>query len=236
MVEPRLLVRSGLQSWLERHPSLRYIAPFALFLVFLAIGPRLPIDLRWEAPLRVIILAVVCYLCWPPEISSRPRRLFASAAVGALVFFLWIAPDLLFPGYRETLLFSNTLVGHAHSSIPSAQLHSAWILGWRTARAVIIVPIVEELFWRAWLMRWIIDKDFRRVPLGTYAPFAFWLTAILFASEHGPYWDVGLITGVIYNWWMVRSKSVADCIVMHAVTNAILSGYVIAASQWQYWQ
>ncbi len=47
--------------------------------------------------------------------------------------------------------------------------------------------------------------------------------AILFASEHGPYWDVGLITGVIYNWWMVRTKSVADCILMHAVTNAALS-------------
>ena len=85
-------------------------------------------------------------------------------------------------------------------------------------------------------MRWLIKGDFRTLPLGTYSPFAFWTTAILFASEHGPYWDVGLITGVIYNWWMIRSKSIADCILMHAVTNGILSAYVIAAAQWQYWQ
>jgi uncharacterized protein len=107
---------------------------------------------------------------------------------------------------------------------------------WRTARAVLVVPVLEELFWRAWLMRWLIDTDFRRVPMGAYTPFAFWLTAILFASEHGSYWDVGLVAGVIYNWWTIRSKSVADCIVMHATTNAILSGYVLATAQWQYWQ
>ena len=101
---------------------------------------------------------------------------------------------------------------------------------------MIIVPVVEELFWRGWLMRWLINNDFERVPLGTYAPFAFWITALMFASEHGPYWDVGLMTGAIYNLWMIRSKSLADCVLMHAVTNGILSVYVIASGQWQYWQ
>jgi CAAX prenyl protease-like protein len=85
-------------------------------------------------------------------------------------------------------------------------------------------------------MRWLINKDFWRVPLGMYTPFAFWLTAILFASEHGPYWDVGLVTGIIYNAWMIRTKSVADCVLMHAVTNALLSAYVMQTAQWQYWQ
>jgi CAAX prenyl protease-like protein len=120
--------------------------------------------------------------------------------------------------------------------MPPEALRNDWVLGWRTVRAVLIVPVVEELFWRAWLMRWLIRTDFRSVPLGTYAPLAFWATAILFASEHGPYWDVGLVTGVIYNACMIRSKSVADCILMHAVTNGALSAYVILNHQWQYWQ
>jgi len=98
-----------------------------------------------------------------------------------------------------------------------------------------IVPVIEELFWRAWLMRWLVNSDFRRVPLGAYAPLAFWVTSILFACEHGPYWDVGLAAGLIYNFWMIRTKSVGDCILMHAVTNAALSAYVIAKHQWQYW-
>jgi hypothetical protein len=85
-------------------------------------------------------------------------------------------------------------------------------------------------------MRWLIHKDFHKVPLGAYTPFAFCATAILFAAEHGSYWDVGLLTGIVYNFWMIRTKSVANCILMHAVTNASLSAYVIAAAQWQYWQ
>jgi len=225
----------SVDSWLDRNRSARYVAPFTIFLLFLALFPRLPINPQWEAPLRVVILGVICYICWPRRLSLRPRHWIASIAGGIAVFVLWIAPDLMFAGYRESPLFSNSIVGHLHSSIP-AELRSPWILAWRTARAVLIVPIVEELFWRAWLMRWLINTDFERVPLGAYAPFAFWITAILFASEHGSYWDVGLLTGVIYNWWMIRTKSVADCILMHAITNAFLSGYVILAHQWQYWQ
>ena len=60
-------------------------------------------------------------------------------------------------------------------------------------------------------MRWLIDSDnFERVPLAQYAPGAFWLVAILFAIEHGSYWDVGLATGIVYNWWMVRTRNVWD--------------------------
>jgi uncharacterized protein len=220
----------------ESYPSARYVAPFALFLLFLALFPRIPADPHWEAPLRVLILAAACWLCWPREIPLRPVRPIASIAIGSGVFLLWIAPDVLIPGYRTLPPFSNALVGHLHSSLQPAALHSAWVLAWRTARAVLIVPVIEELFWRAWLMRWLINSDFQKVPLGAYAPLSFWVTAILFASEHGPYWDVGLFTGIVYNLWMVRSKSVADCVLMHAVTNGALSAYVMSTGQWQFWQ
>ncbi len=216
--------------------SLRYVAPFVLFLALLAVADRFDFDPRWEAPLRFIVLALVCVVCWPREIPLKPKFWVGSCAVGLAVFVLWITPESLMPGYRNLPAFSNSIVGHIHSSLSAGALHSSWVLLWRTARAVIIVPVVEELFWRAWMMRWLIKVDFERVPLGTYAPVAFCVTAILFASEHGAYWDVGLITGVIYNLWMIRSKSLADCILMHAATNAALSVYVIASGQWQYWQ
>lgn len=220
----------------SRYPSAQYVAPFAFFLIFLAAAPKGMLGASVEAPLWVAVLAVVCYLCWPRELSLRPTAPVASIGVGLLVFILWITPDLLVPGYRSGPLFSNSIIGHLHSSLKPADLSSTWVLFWRSVRAILIVPIVEELFWRAWLMRWLINPNFKSVPLGTYAAFSFWITAVLFASEHGPYWDVGLLTGIIYNYWMIRTKSVADCILMHAVTNGALSAYVIAAAQWQYWQ
>jgi CAAX prenyl protease-like protein len=228
-------VDSRVHGWYQKHPSISYVAPFALFLIFLEIFQRWPIALRFEAPVRVLIMAAVCVFFWPADISFRPCHTLTSLAGGIAVFCIWIAPDVLFPGYRAIPLFSNSIVGHPHSSIPAAELQSMWVLAWRTVRAIAIVPVIEELFWRAWLMRWLVNSDFRKVPLGTYAPLAFWLTAILFACEHGPYWDVGFVAGLIYNSWMVRTKSVADCILMHAVTNAALSAYVIATHQWQYW-
>ncbi|MBV9265897.1 MAG: CAAX prenyl protease-related protein [Acidobacteriaceae bacterium] len=216
--------------------SLRYIAPFALFVIALGISQRIPLSPAVSMPLWFVVFAPLCIFCWPREISAVPKYAVASTAIGLIVFLLWIAPELLIPGYRNLPLFSNSIVGHVHSSLPADALRSPWVIAWRTARAVLIVPVVEELFWRGWLMRWLIDPNFERIPLGAYAPLAFWVTAVMFASEHGPYWDVGLITGIIYNFWMMRSKSLADCVLMHAVTNAVLSGYVIVSGQWQYWQ
>jgi len=221
---------------LDRHPAARYIAPFATVLVFLSLWPKLSIDPGWAWPLTVLIGAAVCAVCWPRELSLVPVRWPVSIAIGAAVFVLWITPDLLFPHYRESVVFSNQVFGLVRSSLPPEALHSPWVLAWRTARAVLIVPIAEELFWRGWLLRWLTNPNFQKLPLGACSPFAFWITAFLFASEHGPYWDVGLVTGVIYNWWMIRSKSVASCVLMHAVTNGLLSAYVIVYNQWQYWQ
>jgi CAAX prenyl protease-like protein len=101
---------------------------------------------------------------------------------------------------------------------------------------VIIVPIVEELFWRGWAPRWI-DRmdDFQALPLGSFTTRSFLLTAALFGVEHGSYWDVGFAAGVGYNWWVWKTRSLGDLILSHAVTNACLAGWVLGTGQWQYW-
>ena len=220
----------------EGQRSVRYVLPFVLFLVVLASSAQLPVSAAVLGPLWFVVFVPTIALCWPKEITIRPAHALVSIAIGLAVFIVWIAPDLLIPGYRHSILFSNSLLGSPHSSMTDSALRNPWVLAWRTARAALIVPVVEELFWRAWLMRWIINPHFERVPLGAYSIAAFWITALLFASEHGSYWDVGLLTGIVYNLWMIRSKSVADCILTHAVTNAALSAYVIASGHWQYWQ
>ena len=169
-------------------------------------------------------------------ISFRCVRPLQSILLGIAVCVLWVAPDQLFPGYRTHWLFQNALTGQVKTSIDAALLASPLVLIFRTIRAVILVPIIEELFWRAWLMRWLIKPDFTTVPLGAYSAQAFWITAVLFASEHGPFWEVGLLCGVIYNWWMIKTKSLGDLILTHGVTNLCLSLFTIATKQWQYWQ
>jgi CAAX prenyl protease-like protein len=219
----------------DRYPSLPYVFPFACFLCLLALSPYVAFLGRWEFPLRVGILTVVLFVFSRHVIDLRVAHFWSSLALGVAVFAIWIAPDLLIPGYRTHWLFQNSVTGKIHSSIPVDLTSDKLVLVLRTARAVLLVPIIEELFWRSWLLRWLISVDFRKVPLGAYSPQAMWISAILFASEHGPYWDVGLIAGLLYNWWMIRTKSLGDCIFAHAVTNGCLSAYVLLAGKWEYW-
>jgi CAAX prenyl protease-like protein len=200
----------------------------------LALHSVLPLPDLADQILRVTVMSAVLWFIARPVIDLRVRHLWATLAIGALVFVVWIAPDVLFKGYRHFWLFENAVTGKASTSFSSTDL--SWpVLTLRMIRAVVIVPIVEELFWRAWLMRWIIDVDFQKIPLGKYTAQSFWIVAALFASEHGPYWDVGLAAGIVYNWWMVRARSLGDLILTHAVTNFILGAYVIAFGKWEYW-
>jgi CAAX prenyl protease-like protein len=219
-----------------RFPSLPYVAPFATFLALLWLGPRLGLAPWAEAAIRVAGLIVVLVVFSRASLSFHMARPVASFGIGVLVFVLWVAPDLLVPGWHHSKLFSNGIFGTFETSTPPGATNDPVFLALRTIRAVILVPIIEELFWRAWLPRWIDDQqDFRRIPLGQYSRAAFWITAVLFASEHGSLWDVGLVAGIIYNEWMRRTRSLGDLILAHAVTNALLSGYVVMSGRWEYW-
>jgi len=203
-------------------------------LLLLAVGDKLNLGPS-EYLLRPLLLGGLLWLFSKRQVDLRAPNWPRSVIVGLAVFFIWVAPDILWPSYRQLWIFNNALTGSPTSSVPEVWRGMPLVIVSRALRAVVLVPIIEELFWRGWLMRWLVNPDFERVPLGTYTRYAFWISALLFASVHGAYWDVGLIAGITYNWWMMRTRNLGDCIVAHAVTNAMLSAYVLTADQWQYW-
>jgi uncharacterized protein len=217
------------------HPAVPYVAPFAIFIFFLAIQNLIPLPQAVEFGLRIVILTAAIWFFSRKVLDFGMSQPLGTIAIGLAVFLLWIAPDTLFPGYRDHWLFRNSLTGGVSSSLQAGSAEDGLTLLLRSLRAILIVPIVEELFWRGWLMRWLIKPDFQQVPLGTYETRAFWIVALLFAAEHGPYWDVGLIAGAIYNWWMVRTRRLGDLIWAHAITNAALCAYVLYTKKWEYW-
>lgn len=189
-----------------------------------------PVSVRFGV-LIAVILAVSL-----PVLRGAPSKPILSILIGLAVFAIWVGPDVILPGWHRFILFDNGIVGHPAGSTPPALRSDPVFLAFRIAVSVVGVPVLEELFWRGWLMRWLIEpNDFTLVALGTYAPAAFWLVAVLFAFEHGSFWDVGLVTGVVFNWWMVRTRNLWDCILMHSVTNGALAAYVVVGGHWQYW-
>jgi CAAX prenyl protease-like protein len=212
--------------------SIPYIAPFLTFMAILALQQVMPVPVwvRFVLPMAVI-LGFSRDLLRTPPVSA-----ILSVLVGIAVFIIWVGPDYLFPAWHHFILFDNGVMGHPAGNTPPASKNDPFFLIPRIMVSVIAVPILEELFWRGWLMRWIIEPDdFEKIPLGAYTAAAFWGVAVLFASEHGSFWDVGLLAGIIYNRWMMRTRNLWDCIIAHAVTNGILAAYVVLAGQWQYW-
>jgi CAAX prenyl protease-like protein len=192
------------------------------------------LPLEWFYPIRLVLVVALLLIFSRHYISLRPSHPLASIGIGIAVFVIWVAPDILF-GYRNHWLFNNTMVGSASNTTSVSLRQNVFFIFLRVASSALLVPLLEEMFWRGWLMRWLISKEFLKVPVGTYRASAFWVVALLFASEHGPYWDVGLLAGIIYNWWIIRTRNLADCFLAHGVTNGILAAYVLAADQWQYW-
>jgi CAAX prenyl protease-like protein len=217
-----------------RKATLGYTAPFLAFVGIMAVERVIPLPPAWLYAIRFFVVLILICVLSRPYLSLRASHPVASIGIGIAVFVVWVAPDVLF-GYRHHWLFENFLIPSATSTLPPWLKGNLKFIVLRTISSTLLVPVVEELFWRGWMMRWLIDTDFLRVPLGKYVPSAFWIVALFFALEHGPYWEVGLAAGIVYNWWIVRTKNLADCILAHGVTNGVLSAYVLITGQWQYW-
>jgi CAAX prenyl protease-like protein len=96
------------------------------------------------------------------------------------------------------------------------------------------VPVMEELFWRSFLIRYVIASDFEKVPIGKFTWSSFLITSILFGSEHH-FFLAGVMAGVAYNLLLNCTRSIALCIFSHAVTNLALGIYVLASNKWYFW-
>ena len=149
---------------ISKHPALPYVAPFAAFMVFIALAHWLPVSPRLLYPVRVVVGRCGARIFSRQLISFRAGNWLGSIGVGIAVFVLWIAPDVLWPAYRSHWLLDNSLVGSARSSLPHEVKSDLVFLVFRIFGSVLLVPVLEELFWRGWLMRWLHPAGLRGRP------------------------------------------------------------------------
>ncbi|MCR4305220.1 MAG: CAAX prenyl protease-related protein [Gallionella sp.] len=212
------------------------ISPFIAYVFFMLLAELLS-RYGWSAHelrlLYAVKIAVVAALLWTLRGAYAELRLPHGAGVmtwgvaavaGAVVFVAWIN---LKAGWME--------IGVSAGFNPSSDAGIDWMMAAaRLMGAILVVPLMEELFWRSFLMRWIARHDFLAVEPARAGSRAFVISALLFAFEHN-LWLAGLLAGVFYNLLYMRSGTLWSPILAHAVTNALLGVWVIYTGNWSYW-
>ena len=204
-----------------------FVAPFFLFMICLTVEGFFPDRHYLFYPVKTILVAAVLAWYWRALPALTPAAPIRSVALGVVAVVLWIALDPLLVHYDQPLVGRNPF--HLY---PAAE---AWVLfGFRLVGITFCVPVMEELFWRGFLMRWLIKEDFTSVPLGTYQPLSFWITTACFAAVHGPEWPLAVVAGLIYGFWFVRTKSLGNVMLAHGVTNLLLILYCLITNDWHF--
>jgi len=205
-----------------------FVAPFFLFMLCLSVeGYFFPDQHYAFYPVKAILVAAVLAWYWrslPPLTLAAPML---SVAVGVAGVILWIGFDPLLVHYAQPLIGRNPFQLYP--------VHEAWALFlFRLLGITFVVPVMEELFWRGFLMRWLIKEDFTSVPIGTYQPLSFWITTACFAAVHGPEWPLAVVAGLLYGAWFIRTKSLGSVMLAHGVTNLLLALYCLITNDWHF--
>ncbi|HYC36406.1 MAG TPA: CAAX prenyl protease-related protein [Usitatibacter sp.] len=217
---------------LASRPVVARVFPFAVFIAFIALQPVLAaaIDERWVVALRGVVVAALLAWFWRDyaELGDRPAptQLALGVGVGIGVFLLWITFD---SGWA--------LLGEpGRGFVPTREdgTLDVTLVALRLFGLALVVPVMEELFWRSFLMRWIAQRDFRAIEPRAVGAVAFALSSGLFALEHSQ-WFAGLLAGAAYAWLYMRSGNLWTAIASHTTTNAILGTWVLATGRWSYW-
>jgi CAAX prenyl protease-like protein len=215
-----------------------FTLPMAVFLTLLGLAGvlRKPGAGFWQAspeywiyPVQTLICGglVLCY--WREYELGRPRKVWFALAIGLAVFAVWVAPQQFFG-------FGPRLTGFDPEFFAADSAGYWTTVIFRFLRLVVVVPLVEEIFWRGFLLRYLINEKFTAIAIGTFSWLSFAMVTLAFGFSHARAdWIAALICGALYNLVAYRTRSLTSCVVAHAVTNGLLGVWVMQTRQWGFW-
>jgi membrane protease YdiL (CAAX protease family) len=234
----------GLSAAIDRfgrsRPDIVLLAPLMTYLLLLGLTQVVPPT--WQPAVIVLrgvgSLAVVWLFRRHLPPWGRPHWPIAILG-GALVAWGWAAgqawlDELGVPG-RLPLYPGERVIGDPRDTLGAVDLFRAtWVL--RMLVAVLAVPVVEELFWRAFLLRALIDwHDFERIPLGTFTWFSFLGTSLLSTLQHPDNWVVSVLCWMVFNAVFYWTRSILCLVLLHGMTNLVLYLIVVRVADWSHW-
>ncbi len=224
-------------SWMRRDPSeptaaagtdnatAAYLMPLLAILAAGMIAHALSAGFELLYPLR-LVAAVAALWVYRKSYSRLDRQIsWRAPAVGVLIAGVW-------------LLFAHFVIPPSPRPPGLGALPAPWRAAWITARvlaATVTVPIAEELAYRGYLLRRLVDADFQSVSFKDVRWPALAVCAAAFGIMHGSLWFPGILAGLAYGAIAIKTRRISEAVVAHATTNALLAAAVLLFDQWQLW-
>ncbi len=250
-----------LKIWRENR-TYAYVVPLAVFMIFTLISQFAGEAMLWEHdhapwyrhwpeqlfyPIQTLLCALVLGFFWKHYEFKWTRKVWIGVLAGFVGIGFWLLPTVLYDHLGMTGKpdgFFQKLSGLAPRDEgfdpgvfenPAAYWTS---LIFRILRAVVIVSLVEEIFWRGFLMRFLLDMDgdYWKVPFGKAAFLSFAVVTLGFMLAHAPLdWAGAVVYGSITYWVAVKTKSLLACVVMHGVANASMAAFAMVYGKYGLW-
>lgn len=230
-----------------------YFLPMATFLVLTWVGGNWKDLYPASYITKTIVVGAMLFVLWRQYTPVRWNGWWLGVIVGVIGIFQWVGMQLWLqnslPGVLEgmTLLPAGLREWLGNHFQPPEDLFnpkavfesSAALYAWYAVRiigAVVVVSLMEELFWRDWLWRTMIaPNDFKLAKVGEWDWRAFAVVTIAFAFVHGNWWLTSIVWAAMVGALLVYTKSIGACIIAHAVTNLLLAIYVLRTEDWAFW-
>jgi len=233
-------------GYFDTRPQLPYMIPlFAFLIVYLPTTFGKFGGLDWQKfwfdhhpffyGLKTLLAAVLLWYFWRYFTQIRWTHLGLGVAIGLLGTVQWIGTE-----YFAQWVGLSKGADYKWVYNPDLMLGQMTWAAWaylivRVVGPTLVVPIMEEVFFRDFLQRaFIRGGHFQDVPVGTFTWFSLIGVAAVFGINHGHMWLAGFGYGLLMGLLVIRTKSIGACIVAHAVTNLTLYLYVIYTGDWQF--
>jgi uncharacterized protein len=216
-----------------------YVLPFVLYLAFTQVIAAYPDQYAWLYPAVVLLVGFVTLSLLRGRRLFRPHRdVLAGVIVGLIGIALWIGLcrlNLEQPAgvYFPSWLQPKRAAFNPFHNIAEPVTRWAFIVA-RLAGLVILVPVVEELFWRGFLLRWLLSPDWEHEKLGQMSARSFAVVTLLFTLAH-PEWIAAAVYCSLLNGLLYWKRDLWNCIVAHGVSNLVLGIYILSMGSWELW-
>jgi CAAX prenyl protease-like protein len=216
-----------------------YILPFILYLACIQVMAEYPEQYAWLYPAAALLVSTVTVGLLRGRRLLRPHRHVLTAVfVGLVGITLWIGLCRLRLEEQAAPYLPCWLQPKRSAFDPFRTItgpFTRWaFIAVRLGGLIILVPVIEELFWRGFLLRWLISPDWQHVKMGQFSGGSFIVVTLLFALTHCE-WLAAFVYCSLLNGLLYWKGDFWNCVVAHGVSNLLLGIYLLSVRSWELW-